>query len=383
MARLPSSHTGRVVSLRILVVGAGLYGSVCAQELGRAGHECHVIERRDHIAGNIFTRYVAEADCHQHVYGAHIFHTSNQTIWDYVNRFASFNHYVNRVKVRCDDRIFSFPINLFTIHQLFGSVDPQQAREAIEADRVPYERPANMEEFCLTTIGRKLYAQFIEGYTTKQWGRHPRDLPADIVKRLPVRYNFDDNYFSDRFQGIPTGGYTALVEAMLEGSTVELGVDFFARRADYLDRYDLIIFSGAIDEFFDFADGVLAYRSLRFEHELLPVADYQGNAVVNYTSASVPYTRILEHKHFDMRYSTDKTLITREYPDDWELGKTRYYPINDVPNTALYQRYRARAETLAGKVKFGGRLGAYQYYDMHQVVGAALKYCAGLLGKDE
>lgn len=360
--------------MRITIVGAGLYGAVCAQELRRAGHECRVIEKRDHIAGNVFTRWHEQAKCHEHVYGAHIFHTSSDRIWAYVNRFARFNHYVNRVKVRKENQIFSFPINLFTLYQIFGVTTPDEAVAALAAQRVPCAAPANMEEFCLSEIGPSLYRTFIEGYTTKQWGRHPRELPADIVKRLPIRTTFDDNYFNDRYQGIPIGGYTAMVEAMLDGVPVETGVDFLANREALMAQADLVIYTGPIDAWFDYAHGHLEYRTLRFEREVLAQRDFQGNAVINYTDAAVPFTRILEHKHFDMDLSGDHTLIAREYPAEWSPGQEAFYPINDAKNAETYATYREAAKALSGKVHFGGRLGEYRYYDMHQVIGAALAW---------
>jgi UDP-galactopyranose mutase len=360
--------------MRVLIVGAGLYGAVCAQELRRRGHRVQVVEKRDHIAGNVFTRHVPEAGAHEHVYGAHIFHTSSDRIWAYVNRFARFNHYTNRVKVRHGEQLYSFPINLFTMYQVFGVTTPEAARRALEADRVPCAAPRNMEEHCLAEIGRELYRLFIEGYTCKQWGRHPRELPAAIVKRLPVRLTFDDNYFEDRYQGIPIGGYTAMVEALLDGTPVTLGTDFLAERARWEAGHDLVVYTGPIDAYFDHALGHLAYRSLRFERELLPVRDFQGAAVVNYAEAAVPYTRILEHKHFDLSLQAEATLITREYPKAWAPGDIEYYPVNDEANSALYQEYARAAEGLAGRVHFGGRLGQYRYYDMHQVIGAALAF---------
>lgn len=359
---------------KFLVVGAGLYGSVCAQELARRGHSVLVVEKRSHIAGNCYTRYSTAANCHEHVYGAHIFHTNAPRVWDYINRFASFNRYVNRVKVRHGEALYSFPINLFTLYQVFGVKTPDEARARIAAEREVIAEPANLEEYCLAMVGRRIYEIFIEGYTAKQWNRHPRELSADIIKRIPIRFNFDDNYFNDRFQGIPIGGYTALFERLLEGIPVECGVDFDADREAWMRRADYVIYTGSLDSFFDYADGPLDYRSLRFERELVDTPDFQGNAVVNYAARDVPYTRILEHKHFDLTLGGEKTLITREYPDDWAPGKTAYYPVHTPETLARFERYRARAKRLEGKVHFGGRLGEFRYYDMHQVIGAALSW---------
>ncbi|MFX1716205.1 UDP-galactopyranose mutase [Paraburkholderia sp. A1RO-5L] len=363
----------------ILIVGAGLYGSVCAYELSRLGHRCKVIEKRSHVGGNVFTRYEQKADCHEHVYGAHIFHTNSERIWNYVRQFADFNHYVNRVKVLHHEQLYSFPINLLTLYQVFGTHTPEAARARLAAETVANPNPANMEEYCLAAIGPTLYKLFIEGYTVKQWGRHPRDMPADAVKRLPVRLTFDDNYFNDRYQGIPIGGYTSIIDKMLEGTEVETEVDFNADRTAWMRGRDLVIYTGPLDAFFDYRFGTLEYRSLRFERELVPVRDLQGNAVINYTEQSVPWTRIIEHKHFDLNLRSDHTLVTREYPALWEKGQIEYYPVNNAVNDALFQQYRTLAEDLAGKVHFGGRLAEYRYYDMHQIIGAALAFCARVI----
>ena len=365
---------------RILIVGAGLYGAVCARELHDLGHQVLVIEQREHVGGNCHTRFVEEAGCHEHVYGAHIFHTDSERIWQYVQRFARFHPYVNRVKVRHGDDVYSFPINLLTLHQVFGVRTPAEAREALARDRLPIAEPANLEEHCLASIGPTLYRLFIEGYTTKQWQRSPRELPADIVRRLPVRFNFDDNYFNDRFQGLPVGGYAAMFDRLLAGIPVQCGVDFLADRDHWLARFDQVIYTGPIDAYFDHCHGALAYRSLRFERELLPCADHQGAAVVNYTEASVPWTRIIEHKHFAHDARGDCTLITREYPEEYRPGGLACYPILTDANRARHQRYQALAESLEGRVHFGGRLGAYRYYDMHQVIGAALAQVARMAG---
>lgn len=361
--------------MRVLIVGSGLYGAVCAHELRRAGHDCHVIEKRNHIGGNVFTRHVPEAGCHEHVYGAHIFHTNSKRIWDYMGQFAEFNHYVNRVKVAHEDSIYSFPINLFTLYQVFGVRTPDEAKACLAKDIIANDNPGNMEEYCHSVIGPTLYKLFIEGYTQKQWGKHPRELPADAVKRLPVRLTFDDNYFNDRYQGIPVGGYTAIIEKMLEGIRVETGIDFHLNREMWIREYDYVIYTGPIDAFFDYRHGVLEYRSLRFERLLIDSHDFQGNAVVNYTEASVPWTRILEHKHFDMNQKEPMTLVTREYPQAWVKGDIEYYPERNAQSEALFEQYREEADKISAKIHFGGRLGEYRYYDMHQVVASALAFC--------
>lgn len=360
------------MSKSFLIVGAGFYGATCARELTDAGHRCTVIDKRTHIGGNCYTRYVEEANCHEHHYGAHIFHTNSQRIWDYVNRFARFNHYVNRVKVSHREKIYSFPINLFTLYQVFGVKTPQEAIACLEKKKIPIVKPKNMEEWCLANVGREIYEIFIEGYSTKQWDKHPRDLPASIIKRIPMRLNFDDNYFNDRYQGIPIGGYTSIFEKMLQGIPLELNVDFHKERDFFLRKFDQVIFTGPIDSFFDYSLGHLEYRSLRFDHQVLNSPDYQGNAVFNHTEAIVPYTRTYEHKHFDLNYSATKTAITFEYPEKWTPGKIEIYPVNTDENQNLFLKYQAYAKDLP-KVTFGGRLGQYRYYDMHQVIGAALE----------
>jgi UDP-galactopyranose mutase len=377
---------------RILIVGAGLYGAVCARELHDAGHRVLVVEQREAPGGNCATRFVEEADCHEHLHGAHIFHTDSERIWHYVNRFARFNGFVNRVKVSHAGALYSFPINLFTLYQVFGVHSPAEARAAIARERLEIDAPANLEEHCLATVGPTLYQLFIEGYTRKQWRRPPSELPAEIIKRIPLRFDFNDNYFNDRWQGIPIGGYSALFDRLLAGVPVQFGVDFLPDAGHWISRFDHVIYTGAIDAFFDHCHGPLEYRSLRFERELLPVADFQGNAVVNYTAAEVPFTRIIEHRHFDLpspgrREAATHTLITREYPADFEPGQEPYYPVATAANRARFERYRALANEWAHRVHFGGRLAEYRYYDMHQVIGAALAHVArftrGELGRRE
>lgn len=367
------------MSKKVLIVGSGFYGAVCARELADAGHRCLVIEKRNHIGGNCFTRYWEQADCHEHVYGAHIFHTSSENIWSYINRFSAFNRYVNRVKAMSGSRVFSFPINLLTLHQIFGVRTPEEARRRVEEDCISCSDPQNMEEYCLATFGRKIYEVFFHGYTCKQWNREPKNLPASLARRVAIRFNYDDNYFSDRFQGIPIGGYTAIFEKLLSGIPVELGVDFLMDRDEWLGSFDHIIFSGPIDGFFGYSHGRLEYRTLRFETELLPTPDAQGNAVINHCERSVPYTRTYEHKHFDICYTRDQTVYTTEYPAAWGSGMPEIYPVNTEDNQTLLTCYQKLAQAVSDKVTFGGRLGSYRYYDMHQVIGAALKTARDLL----
>jgi UDP-galactopyranose mutase len=356
--------------MRVLIVGAGFYGATCARVLTDAGIRCLVIERQPYIAGHCRTETVHEVGCFLHACGPHIFHTSNPAVWRFVSEFARFNGFVNRPKVMHKGRLYSFPINLATLHAVFGVTTPNEAAERLAREREPIAEPQNMEEYCLSTIGRTLYELFIEGYTTKQWGIHPRGLPASIAKRIPVRLNCDDRYFTDQWQGIPAGGYTALIGRMLAGVPLQCRIDFLADRDHWLRGYDRIIYTGAIDEFLGYEFGALEYRSLRFESEILDTADYQGNAVVNYTDAAVPFTRIVEHKHFE-EAGGDKTIITREYPAAWKPGDEPFYPVNTADNQARLALYKERAAELP-RVVFGGRLGEYRYLDMHQVIAAAL-----------
>lgn len=346
-----------------IIVGAGMFGSVCAREITDAGYKCLVIDKRNHIGGNCYTEEVDGINVH--VYGAHIFHTSSKEIWDYMNRFCTFNHYVNRPKVNYNGKIYSFPINLMTLNQIYGVNTPFEAEEMMKDKRINIAKPANLEEWILSQVGEEIYEIFIKGYTTKQWGRDPKLLPSSIIKRLPIRFTFDDNYFNDIYQGIPIGGYTPIFEKLLKGIDVLLETDFFNVKDEMMNQCKKLIYTGPIDRFFDYKYGKLEYRSLRFENKIVR-GDFQGNAVVNYTSADVPFTRIIEHKHFEFN-NAEKSIITYEYPS---IEGDPYYPVNDSNNNLMYNLYK---KELGEKVIFGGRLADYKYYDMHQVVGSALK----------
>jgi UDP-galactopyranose mutase len=362
-----------------LIVGAGLYGAVCARVLTDAGHRCLVIDKRPHIAGNCFSQHEPDAGCHRHVYGPHIFHTDSERVWAFVTRFARFNHFVNRPRVRAGGRLYSFPINLLTLYQLFGVTTPAEAEAHLATVRIPCDDPGNFEQWCLSQVGREIYDTFIRGYTKKQWGRDPRELPASIIKRVPVRLSFDDNYYPDPWQGIPVDGYTALFTRLLADVEVRTSVDFLEVRGQWMNRFDHVVYTGAIDEFFDYADGVLEYRSLRFENEWIERRDFQGTACVNYTDEDVPYTRIVEHKHFDLDLSQPRTIVTREFSESWTPGRERFYPIGTSSNHGVHARYQERAAELRGRVTFGGRLGSYRYYDMDDAIAAALDTAAELV----
>lgn len=361
---------------KYLVVGAGLFGATFAYEAAKRGNEVHVIEKRDHIAGNIYTKEVHGIQVHQ--YGAHIFHTSNKEVWNYVNQFAEFNRYTNSPIANYNGEIYNMPFNMNTFNKLWGVVTPKEALDKINEQRAVLnsKEPENLEEQAISLVGTDIYQKLVKGYTEKQWGRKATELPAFIIRRLPVRLTYDNNYFNDDYQGIPVGGYTQIVEKMLADDkiTVETGVDFFDKKDEYLKNYDKVLFTGMIDQFFDYKLGELEYRSLRFETEELDVDNYQGNTVVNYTDAETPYTRVIEHKHFEFgKGDKDKTVITREYPADWKRGDEPYYPVNDKRNNSLYNEYQNLASKEAGNVIFGGRLGQYRYYNMDQVIAAALE----------
>ena len=353
-----------------LIVGAGLYGAVMAHELKKKGKKCLVIDRRDHIAGNIYCEDIE--GIHVHKYGAHIFHTSDKKIWDYMNQFAEFNNYINSPVAVYKDELYNLPFNMNTFSKMWNIRTPQEAKEIIEKQRkeTGITDPQNLEEQALFLGGRDIYEKLIKGYTEKQWGRKCTELPAFIIKRLPFRFVYDNNYFNDRYQGIPVGGYTAIVEKMLEGTEVRTGIDFFEFRKENPEVAKKIIFTGMIDEYFGYQLGALEYRSVRFETEVLDCENYQGNAVVNYTEREVPYTRLIEHKHFEFG-KQEKTVISREYSSEWSVGMEPYYPVNDEKNNALFEEYKKLAEK-EENVIFGGRLGDYKYYDMDKVVAAAL-----------
>ncbi len=353
-----------------LIVGAGLFGSVCARELTDKGYKCLVVEKRSVVAGNIYTEKREGIDIH--VYGGHIFHTSNEFIWDYVNRFAKFNNYINSPVANYKGELYNLPFNMNTFHQIWGVNTPAEAKAKIEEQQKEIiGEPQNLEEQAISLVGRDIYEKLIKGYTEKQWGKECKDLPAFIIKRIPVRYTFNNNYFNDRYQGIPIDGYTAMIERMLKGIDVELNVDYLKVREKYNKVADQIIFTGAIDEFYDYKFGPLEWRSLRFEIETLDEENYQGVAAVNFTDAETPYTRILEHKHFTFG-AQKKTIITREYPKKWVLGDEPYYPVNDQKNEELYNKYKELADR-DNNILFGGRLGSYKYYDMDKDVEAALE----------
>ncbi len=356
-----------------LIVGAGLYGAVFAYEAKKRGKKCLVIEKRNHIAGNVYCEEIDGINVHR--YGAHIFHTSDKKIWDYVNNFAEFNNYINSPVARYKDELYNLPFNMNTFSKMWGIATPQEAKDIIAAQIADLNitEPKNLEEQALSLVGKDVYEKLVKGYTEKQWGRDCKELPAFIIKRLPLRFTYDNNYFNDRYQGIPIGGYTKIVEKLLEGTEVRLGVDYLEHRGEYDGIAERIVYTGMIDQFYDYCLGVLEYRSVRFETEKLNIDNYQGNAVVNYTDREVPYTRIIEHKHFEFG-KQPITIISREYSSEWKKGDEPYYPVNNEKNNALYEQYRELAKK-DNKVIFGGRLGGYKYYDMDKVIMAALDMC--------
>lgn len=354
-----------------LIVGSGLFGAVFAHEAKKRGKNCLVIDKRAHIGGNIYNEEVEGINVHK--YGAHIFHTNDKKIWDYVNSFVEFNRYTNSPVANYKGDLFNLPFNMNTFYQLWKVKTPEEAKDKIKTQigELGIKEPSNLEEQALSLVGKDIYEKLIKGYTEKQWGRSATALPAFIIKRLPVRFTFDNNYFDDKYQGIPIGGYNKLIDGLLEGIDVKLNVDYFERREDWNALASHLVFTGKIDQYYDYKFGQLAYRSLRFEHQTLDTENYQGNAVVNYTEREIPYTRIIEHKHFEFG-TQPKTVITKEYPEEWDQSKEPYYPINDQQNTVIFNQYKALADG-EENVIFGGRLAEYKYYDMHQIIGSALK----------
>ena len=354
-----------------LIVGAGLFGAIFAYEANKRGKKCLIIDKRPHIAGNIYTEEIEGINVHK--YGAHIFHTNSKEVWEYINKFAEFNRYTNSPVARYKDELYNMPFNMNTFNKLWGVITPKEAAEKIEEEKkeAGITTPKNLEEQAISLVGKTIYEKLVKGYTEKQWGKKATELPSFIIKRLPVRFIYDNNYFNDRYQGIPIGGYTKIVEKMLSGIEVRLNTDFFDSKEEYENIADKIVFTGMIDKYYNYKYGELEYRSLRFETEILQEENYQGNAVVNYTEYEVPYTRIIEHKHFEFG-KQPTTVITREYPQNWTRDKEPYYPVNNDKNNNLYEKYKELASK-DSKVIFGGRLGQYKYYDMDQVIAAALK----------
>lgn len=354
-----------------LIIGSGLFGSIFAYEANKRGKKCLVIDKRNHIGGNIYTKEIENINVHE--YGAHIFHTSNKQVWDYINNFTEFNRYTNSPVAIYKDELYNMPFNMNTFNKLWGVKTPSQAKAKIEEQvkESNISEPKNLEEQAISLVGKDIYEKLVKGYTEKQWGTRATELPSFIIKRLPVRFTYDNNYFNDTYQGIPIGGYTKIIEKMLEGIEVKLGTDFFENRKELEGLADKIVFTGMIDEFYNYKFGTLEYRSLRFEHEILNEENHQGNAVVNYTEYEVPYTRIIEHKHFEYG-NQPKTVITREYPAKWEKGDEPYYPINNEKNNTMYNKYKELADNETNTI-FGGRLAEYKYYDMHNVIEQALK----------
>lgn len=364
-----------------LIVGSGLFGAIFAHEATKKGKKCLVIEKRNHIAGNIYTE--EQNGIQVHKYGAHIFHTSNKEVWEYINQFAEFNRYTNSPVARYKDELYNMPFNMNTFNKMWGVVTPEEAQAKIEEEKkeANITEPKNLEEQAISLVGKTIYEKLVKGYTQKQWGKECKELPSFIIKRLPVRFIYDNNYFNDIYQGIPIGGYTEIIEKMLKGIEVKLNTDFFDNREEFENIAEKIVFTGPIDKFYNYKFGELEYRSLRFETEIKDMENYQGNAVVNYTEYEIPYTRIIEHKHFEYGPSLgkiaegdakEKTIITREYPDKWVQGKEPYYPINNDRNNEIYGKYKELADK-EKNVIFGGRLGEYKYYDMHKIIERALE----------
>lgn len=355
-----------------LIVGSGLYGAVCARELTNSGYKCLVIDKRNHIGGNIYTENIEGITIHK--YGAHIFHTNNKEVWDYVNNFVEFNNFINAPIANYKGKIFNLPFNMNTFYQLWGISNPNEAYEKIQTEVKKYNflNPKNIEEQALNLVGKEIYETLIKGYSEKQWGRDAKEIPAFIIKRIPLRFTFNNNYFFDKYQGIPVGGYTKLIEKLLEGIEFKLNIDFLKNKDSYFNKAKKIIYTGPIDAYYNFKFGELEYRSLEFKTERHEISNFQGNAVVNYTDKEVPYTRILEHKHFEFG-NQPITYITKEYSRKWEKGDEPYYPINDFENQKKYNLYH-ELSFKEKNVFFGGRLAEYKYYDMHQVIENALNF---------
>ena len=356
-----------------LVVGAGLYGAVFAREAKEKGKSVLVIDKRDHIAGNVYTEEIEGINVHK--YGAHIFHTNNKKVWEYITQFAEFNRFTNAPVANYKGELYSLPFNMYTFNKMWGVVTPQEAADKIEEQKkaAGITEPKNLEEQAISLVGTDIYEKLVKGYTEKQWGRPCHELPAFIIKRLPVRLTFDNNYFNALYQGIPMGGYTKMVENLLDGIEVRLGEDYLAKKAEYDEMAEKVVYTGAIDAYFGYRLGALEYRSVRFENEILDMPNFQGNAAVNYTDAETPWTRIIEHKWFEFG-DQPKTVISREYSSEWRLGDDPYYPVNDEKNGNLYAQYKELAEA-EKKIIFGGRLGEYKYYDMDAVIASALDMC--------
>jgi UDP-galactopyranose mutase len=365
-----------------LIVGAGLYGATFAHQLHKAGKTCLVIDKRNHIGGNTYCKDIGGIQVHQ--YGAHIFHTNDKRIWDFVNSFVPFKPFINSPKAKYYHEVYNMPFNMHTFEQLWGVKTPEEAQQKLATETAPYKKtnPANLKEQALSMVGPTIFEKLIKHYTEKQWGKPCDELPAFLIKRVPLRYTYDNNYFNDSYQGIPVGGYNKLTEGLLKGVDVKLGVDFLVNRAYWLSMADRVIYTGKIDAYFDYCLGELQYRSLRFEHkEMFGVNDFQGNAVYNYTSPDVPYTRVVEHKHFEWK-ELGHTVVSYEYPQQYQRGGEAYYPVNDEVNNTLYNQYKRLADK-ENKVLFGGRLAEYKYYDMHQVVAAALHQSQKIISHDQ
>ena len=361
-----------------LIVGAGLFGAVFAERAHANGKKVLVIDKRNHIGGNVYTENIEGIQVHK--YGAHIFHTNSSTVWNYVNRFADFNRYTNSPVANYHGELYSLPFNMYTFNKMWGVVTPKEAEERIanEREKAGITEPQNLEEQAISLVGRDIYEKLVKGYTEKQWGRPCCELPAFIIRRLPVRFTFDNNYFNALYQGIPIGGYTAMVERMLDGIEVRLGVDYHDYKEELDALADKVVYTGQIDRYFDYCYGHLSYRSVRFENEILNVENYQGNAVINYTDSETPYTRIIEHKHFEFG-KQDKTVISREYSCEWNPEIEPYYPVNNEQNNSLYARYKELADKQIGTI-FGGRLAEYRYYDMDAVIASALEIAEKEIG---